>query len=325
MKDERTCRVCGSSDTAETVIAREMMFGTREPFEYFRCGGCGTLQIAAFPADMAPHYPPGAYYSFNNTGAGTVLKRAARRLAARWMMGRADRLPVGEGLLDRLKRSAEPWIAVVPGLRPSDRILDVGCGEGARLEALAALGFRDLSGIDPFLPAERAGRAPSGVHLIRGDLGSCDRHYDLITMHHSLEHVEQPGELLEQAARRLRPGGRVLVRIPLLQPWAWERYGASWAQLDPPRHFYLFTTAAFLGLVERSGLRCSAHGYDGLGWSIAWSEAYARGIPMNEPDGRANGLPSDLAPMDAFDREARAHNAAGEGEAGWFVLEPAQG
>ncbi len=301
-----------------------MMFGTREEFAYRRCATCGTLQIADFPGDMARHYPPGAYYSFNNAGGVSALKRVARRLAARAIIGRPARMPAGAGLLDRLKRGAEPWIAAVPELRMSDSVLDVGCGEGARLEALAALGFSDLSGIDPFLPAWRDGRTASGIRLMRGDLAGCTDRFDLITMHHSLEHVERPGELLEQARGRLKPGGRVLVRIPLLQPWAWERYGTSWAQLDPPRHFYLFTTAAFLGLAERSGFRCTGHGFDGMGWSIAWSEAYERGIPMNEPDGRANTLPFDPAQLAAFEREALAHNAAGEGEAGWFVLEPAK-
>ena len=61
-----------------------------------------------------------------------------------------------------------------------------------------------------------------------------------------------------------------------------------------------------------------------MGWSIGWSEAYVQGIPMNKPDGRANTLPFNTERLAAFEREALAHNAAGEGEAGWFVLEPAK-
>ena len=317
------CRICGSSRLGAHVIAPEMMFGTREEFAYLPCLACGTLQIADFPADMAAHYPPGAYYSFNNAGGLSFLKRAVRRVVAGTMIGRPDRATRGGGVIDRIKRGAEPWTAAVPGLKRSDSVLDVGCGEGARLEALVALGFSDLSGIDPFLPPERAGKTSSGITLMRGELASADRRYDLITMHHSLEHVQEPGRLLEQARDRLAPGGRLLVRILLLQPWAWERFGTRWAQLDPPRHFYLFTTEAFISLAERSGLACTSHGFDGMGWSIAWSEGYARDIPMNEPNGRANALPFDGGEMAAFEREARRHNAVGEGEAGWFVLEPA--
>jgi 2-polyprenyl-3-methyl-5-hydroxy-6-metoxy-1,4-benzoquinol methylase len=300
-----------------------MMFGSRQPFDYLRCDTCGTLQIAEFPADMAPHYSAGAYYSFNNAGGVSPLKRAVRRAVAGTMIGRPDRAPAGGGVLDRLKRSAEPWISAVPGLKRTASVLDVGCGEGARLEALAALGFGNLSGIDPFLPPERVGKTASGIELIRGELASAERLYDLITMHHSLEHVEDPGRLLTLARDRLNPGGRVLVRIPLLQLWAWDRYEANWAQLDAPRHFYLFTAGAFVALAGRAGLACTSHGYDGMGWSIAWSEGYARDIPMNNPDGTPNALPFSASEFTAFEAEARRHNAAGEGEAGWFVLEPA--
>lgn len=321
----KACRICASQSLGDAAVAREMMFGTRAKFAYVPCLACGTLQIAEFPADMAAHYPPGAYYSFNNSGGIPSLKRAILRAVASAMIGRPDRAPRGDGVRDRIKRGAEPWIASVPGLKRSDSVLDVGCGEGARLEALAPLGFSDLSGIDPFLPSERAGKTASGIVLIRGELRSADRQYDLITMHHSFEHVEDPVRLLELARDWLAPGGRLLVRIPLLQPWAWTRYGTNWAQLDPPRHFYLFTAEAFIGLAERSRFTCTSHGYDGMGWSIAWSEAYARGIPMNEPDGTANALPFDATQVAAFEREALAHNAAGEGEAGWFVLAPAEG
>ncbi|MDA0818748.1 MAG: methyltransferase domain-containing protein [Proteobacteria bacterium] len=78
-------------------------------------------------------------------------------------------------------------------------MLDVGCGEGARLEKPAKLGFANLTGIDAFLPQAREGRRPSGITLIRGELNSHDRKYDCITMHHSLEHVPDPKALLETA------------------------------------------------------------------------------------------------------------------------------
>lgn len=319
-----TCRICTSLLTDRPVVAREMMFGSRQPFEYQLCGACGSLQIAQIPADIGSLYSPNDYYSFGNARPRQRWKRLARRWTASWMLGRPERAPTGGGRFADLKRATEPWIATVPDLKRDDLILDVGTGKGAQLEDLAALGFTRLAGIDPFLPPEQAGRTPSGIELIRGDLASVTGRYDLITLHHSLEHVTQPGQLLEQARGRLTAGGRVLVRIPLLQPWVWERYGVNWAQLDPPRHLHLFTTRAFINLAERAGFRCTSYGFDGMGWSIAWSEAYARGIPMNEPDGRANALPFDAKRMKAFEAEARAHNAAGEGDAGWFVLSPAE-
>jgi len=46
------CRICGADEVSERITAREMMFGTREAFEYFPCGSCGTLQVADIPEDL---------------------------------------------------------------------------------------------------------------------------------------------------------------------------------------------------------------------------------------------------------------------------------
>ncbi len=316
-----SCRVCGSFSIGKPVTAREMMFGTREAFTYWPCRDCGTLQIGEFPYDMARYYPSGSYYSFNDSRRISPLRRAVLRVVAAHMVGRPARAPLGGGFFDRLKYLAQPWIAYVPGLRRDSQILDVGSGEGAKLEGLAMLGFTNLTGCDPYMPEARAGHTASGVQMLRCDLAEVDGRFDLITMHHSLEHFADPGVMLELARDRLAKGGRILVGVPLMQPWCWERFGVDWAQLDAPRHFYLFTDRALVGLAKRSGLRCTAHGYNSLGWVLAWSEIYARDIPMYAPDGTPNPLPFDKAQMAAFDAGARRMNAAREGDSGWFVLE----
>ena len=57
------CRICGNADGNTAYDVREMMFGTREIFRYFRCAACGCLQIAEVPADLSAYYPPD-YCSF---------------------------------------------------------------------------------------------------------------------------------------------------------------------------------------------------------------------------------------------------------------------
>lgn len=142
-------------------------------------------------------------------------------------------------------------------------------------------------------------------------------------MHHSLEHAPDPQDLLQAARERLNPGGAVFVRIPLLQSEIWARYGIDWVQLDPPRHLHLFSPDGFRLLAERAGLREISSGTDMLGWSLAWSEAYAAGQNMVGLDGEPNPLPFDAAAMAAFEREAHSLNAQGKGDQGYFVLQPA--
>lgn len=302
---------------------REMMFGSREEFDYFLCDNCRTLQIAQVPDNLAVYYATDAYYSFGEGAHEARWKSALKRIFARGMIGRPEKYPMGNGLIHRIRRGAEPWIAQIEGLRRDATVLDVGCGKGARLAALARLGFTDLSGVDPFLPATGAGTSDQGIHFFRGELTDIDGHYDLITMHHSLEHVAEPRRLLVAARERLKPGGRIFVRIPLLQDSVWQKYGANWAQIDAPRHFYLMPQAAFIGLAGSAGLDCISSGTDMLGWSLAWSEAYARDIPMHDSHGHPNALPFTMSELAQYDRQAQALNAAGEGDQGYFVLRAA--
>ncbi len=60
---QTTCRVCGSHETSGWLYPREMMYGLREQFGYFRCAVCDCLQIDRVPADIGKHYPQD-YYSF---------------------------------------------------------------------------------------------------------------------------------------------------------------------------------------------------------------------------------------------------------------------
>lgn len=317
------CRICGADEVSERITAREMMFGSREAFEYFRCADCGTLQIAEIPEDLGRFYASDVYYSFNNFASDPLWKNLLKRWAAVGLVGNSAAYPRGEGVKDRIRRGAEPWIATIPGLTFDSAILDVGCGEGARLEKLAALGFANLTGIDAFLPPEHEGRRPSGVQLFRGELSNHAARYDCITMHHALEHVPDPKTLLETARAHLKPNGTIFVRLPLLQDEIWAQYGADWAQIDPPRHLYLFTPDGFAEFARRAGLRVIAKGTDTLGWSLAWSEAWARDISNFAIDGTANPLPFTKSKIAAFEQQAKALNAAGKGDQGYFVLEPA--
>ena len=56
------CRICGNASDNRAHVAREMMFGTRERFDYVECARCGCLQIRDVPADLSPYYPAD-YYS----------------------------------------------------------------------------------------------------------------------------------------------------------------------------------------------------------------------------------------------------------------------
>lgn len=60
--EESRCRICGAYHNNKTYTAKEMMYGTKEEFDYFICGNCGCMQIKKIPEDLGRYYKDN-YYS----------------------------------------------------------------------------------------------------------------------------------------------------------------------------------------------------------------------------------------------------------------------
>ena len=110
-------------------------------------------------------------------------------------------------------------------LPPEARILEVGCGTGHNLHMLQRFGRVDATEIDGFariIASKRLGHAVVDAALPELN-GVPDRTYDLVTILDVLEHVEEDRAALASMARKLRPGGRILITVPA-HPWMWSAH-----------------------------------------------------------------------------------------------------
>ncbi|WIM05076.1 MAG: class I SAM-dependent methyltransferase [Candidatus Nitricoxidivorans perseverans] len=309
------CRVCGGKDGHRHFLVREMFFGSREPFDYFECGDCGTVQISDIPGDLARHYPDD-YYSF----AGSRARPASRiEVALRRM--RSDARLTGEGaigrLLSRLSKRTPAcvgWFAGIP-VNTGSRIVDVGCGSGALLLSMQRDGFRQLSGLDPFI-AETI-RYRSGLTIHRRSLAEDAGSYDLIMMNHSFEHMPDPVAAMTHIADHLAPGGRALVRLPIAGGHAWRTYRENWFQLDAPRHLVIPTVRAMHLLAEGAGMEVERCFFDSKADQFLASEAYRMDVPMAE---HKHLPPRGEDEMNRLKSMAARLNREGDGDQGGFVL-----
>ena len=189
-------------------MAREMLLETREAFEYVECETCGTIQIVDIPADLEPYYPENYRHPLQKPGQlGRMLRaqRGAYVRGARWNL-------LGNVMLHASRPEWVEWMTHTNATADS-RILDVGTGDGALLTALSAAGYRNLTGIDPFVdPADDPG---SGVRTFRRTMDDEQGTYDIVMLHHSLEHMPDPAAAMQHVRRLLRPGGWALVRMPV--------------------------------------------------------------------------------------------------------------
>jgi len=101
---------------------------------------------------------------------------------------------------------------------PSDRVLDVGCGEGLFASELARSGARVL-GIDVAEePLERARERDPALELRHvpegGEWDLADASFDVVWAGEVIEHVADTAAWLSEVRRVLRSGGSLLVSTP---------------------------------------------------------------------------------------------------------------
>jgi SAM-dependent methyltransferase len=305
--DNHLCGICGNAAHGQELHVQELMFGSKAWFRYVRCDACGCLQLIDVPEEPGRFYPEG-YYSYRD---GNGEERVGRRLARRL---RASAVRQGWPWPSRLPGPA--WRTWLPaGVTRDSAIIDMGCGNGARLVSLRQEGFRHLAGFDPFLPSEVV--SPDAIDVSRTVKGEWRGAFDFVMFHHSLEHMPDQAETLRLAATLLRPGGEVLVRIPLSDSFAFESYGPHWVQLDAPRHLFLHTGKSLSVLVSHVGLDIADLRYDSTGFQFWGSELYRRGAQLYGTDTRHHFSPELL---EGFEREARRLNAEGRGDQAAFRL-----
>jgi SAM-dependent methyltransferase len=311
-----SCNLCHVGRRGRAFVAREMMFGLRDEFEYLECSGCGCLQLREPPTDMARYYPF-AYYSFQSSQRPLV--RWLKRVRIRHLFG--HRTLLGRMLVRRFGVPPDVTAVLRSGVRYQDAILDIGCGDGRLLRDLASAGFADLTGIDPHLAQDV--QLPSGVLLRRAKLPEVAGPFDLIMMHHAFEHLRDPEAALREVRRLLSPNGQVILRTPLADSYAWRYYGVDWVQLDAPRHIFVHTRRSIRALAERTGFRIRSVHYDSTAFQFWGSEQYRRNLPL-----RGTGCSGDRPWPSAFTRQqlrdyarrARQLNRRQEGDQASFCL-----
>ena len=222
-----TCPICGN-DTFSKVFDCKDHFVSGETFEIVECEKCKMRITKDFPAEneIGKYYETSDYISHSDTKKGAVnaVYHRVRKLMLRKKAG---------------------WIEENTGLR-SGKLLDVGTGTGYFAAEMKARGW-DVSVVEKNDSARRFAEKnfqltafPSIDDFVKKHAPEHPETFDVITLWHVLEHIENLNDTAYQLVTLLKTGGKLVIAVPNCNSYDALKYGNLWAAYDVPRHLWHF-------------------------------------------------------------------------------------
>ncbi len=241
----RNCPVCGGA-------APRLLF-RKDGFDMVGCTVCSLVYVGQDPAgiNFAQLYGE-SYYTGGSTAvfADYVGQEPARRAQARRKLALLRHVP--------------------PRVPRQGRWLDVGCAAGFFLAEARA--HYAVQGVELSEWSATYARQRLRLPVVTGSLQSAclpAAHFDVISLWDVIEHVPDPVPLLQEAARLLRPQGRLVLTTGDWGSAYAQARGADWHLMTPPWHLCMFSRATLARAAAHAGLRlvaCRSEGVAGDGW-----------------------------------------------------------
>jgi len=227
---EINCPACSARDPKD--IARE--FG----ITIARCNHCGLVYTRTPLRDAQAHY--------RSPVVGILGKYGA--------VFRAERPHPRDPNYDE-------QLALLESLTTPGRLLDVGAHAGFFLRRARERGWL-VQGVEPSPTTAALARGQFGLDVKTGTLFEAafpEGAFDVVTMLDVLEHIDQPRPLLREVARLLKPGGRLLVKVPNVRYVLAKHYflrrvpGAVRDVFDAREHLAYYSHKTLTQLLEAVG------------------------------------------------------------------------
>ncbi|MDR2651575.1 MAG: class I SAM-dependent methyltransferase [Prevotellaceae bacterium] len=217
------CPLCDSIRVKHELICKDYL-ASGERFEIYVCLQCNFLFTNKFPSNnsIGKYYDDPKYISHSDIKKGFINK--LYHFVRTYMVKRK---------LNFICKQSN---------KKTGKILDIGCGTGYFLNEAKRKGWETF-GIEKNENANKMAIEYFGLyvkpedHIYKFPKGS----FDVITLWHVLEHLEDLTEIMEKMYDLLLPDGIVVIAVPNCSSYDARHYKAYWAGYDIPRHLWHFT------------------------------------------------------------------------------------
>jgi SAM-dependent methyltransferase len=235
MKLETTeCPICGNKKYTKYISGKDFVNNIDENFTYVKCNNCSLIyqNPRMTPQSLAERLYNGKYRSQNK---GNEISRESTC---------SRTFKIYAKLFFKLNR--------FPEIQKKGKVLDIGCGGCTELNSYKQAGW-ECFGIDPDPDVKNIGKK-YGLNICIGELKEAKYHenfFDLIIMKHSLEHIPNPNEILEEVYRVLKSDGVLYIEVPNGESFEIKIFKNFWHQLHFG-HLYLYSPKTLAKLLIKN-------------------------------------------------------------------------
>lgn len=238
------CPWCAAENT-RLYLSLKDEFLSQEDFEIYECLDCGLLFTEPRPDKdkIGDYYKSEAYYSHQENKKGFIPK-------------------VYESV--KAVNVKHKYQLATDG-KSIGKMLDIGCGVGDFLHMAEQHGWQ-CTGVEPSDDAKAIAKTRIQGNII--DSLSLEElpneTFDVITMWHVLEHVDDIRWQVAQLQRLIKSDGRIVIALPNYRSYDATFYKEKWAAYDVPRHLNHFNKETMVKMFSANGL--GLIGMDKLKW-----------------------------------------------------------
>lgn len=228
------CPWCNSEKT-QTYIWVKDEFLTKEEFQIQECLNCGLLFTEPRPPKdkIGDYYKSEEYYSHQENKKGFIPK-----------------------LYESIKAiNLKNKYKIAINGKSAGKLLDIGCGVGDFIHTAEEQGWQ-CTGVEPSQDAKAIAKKRIKAEILSSeDLEQIPNEtFDVITMWHVLEHVDDLKWQMAQLQRLIKKGGRIVIALPNYKSYDATFYKEKWAAYDVPRHLNHFNKDTLVKIFKTNDL-----------------------------------------------------------------------
>lgn len=260
-----TCCLCKNKGILLYKEREDRLFDAPGIWNYYKCEECDFIWLSplSIPSEIGPFYSErfshklkAAKPRFSSLRERVKLSIIAAKFGYRHLLDGRKYDIAGQilSVIIPLTEAAGLSIMMLPYVN-GGRILDIGCGRGEFLNLMKSLGW-EVMGVEVDAKAAQAAKESFKIPVVTNsfeDTSFPEGSFDAITLHHVIEHLEEPLQYLKKCFQLLKPQGKLVIVTPNIDSLASSILKRDCVHFSPPWHIYLFSQKALSGIIRDTG------------------------------------------------------------------------